>query len=294
MREISWIYRALGVAIAITSVAVAAGQSTDDDASLPVTVSVFFVDRIEENNSIVPGRRTERTEESWVAQQFKEKLLELDDRFEVIVNKQHEFLKRMHGDFAKLDGQDQKVLLEIAVDQGADYYLVGYAHVIGPKLNTRYIPGEKYWVWTAFAKAEIYSTDRGKVLATLDQEAVQGNLDKHVGRIRALRQAGNLLAPKFVKKLTKRQDKLKSGRVVVVTVLGCDPAQNVLIKKRLAKLIGKRIKASYRHEVFTARMKTTKPADELAAEIFSQKFDGFKLILDEARGDSLKFRLEPR
>ena len=104
MREVSWLYRALGVAIAISTCAFADDKPADDDGALPVTVSVFFVDRVEENDSIILGRLTEHNEESWVAQQFQEKLLELDDLYEVIVNKQHEFLKSVQGDFAKLDG----------------------------------------------------------------------------------------------------------------------------------------------------------------------------------------------
>lgn len=276
--------------VALATTARAQGRQSQDDRQ-PVTVSIFFLDRIEENHSIVAGRRTERSEESWVAQQIEERLEQLDQRYEVIVNGQHEFLKRVHGDFAKLSGEDYKVLHQIAVDQGADYYLVGYAHVIGPDLDRHYMPGRDYWIWTAFAKARIYSTDSGKVIGSLDQEGLAGDFNRHVGRIKALRRAGDLLAPKFVERVNRKLDKLAGGRTMTVTVLGCDPVQSVQIKKRLRQLVGKPVKVSYMGDVFTGRTQSTKPADELAAEIYASKFDGFKLKLEEARGDVLRFRI---
>lgn len=282
----------LFVALAATSAAHGRPGVQGEDDKQPVTVSIFFIDRIEENESTVPGRRTERSAESWAAQEFEERLVELDERYEVIDGGQHEVLKRARGDFAKLSGEDYKVLHQIAVDQGADFYLVGYAHVIGPKLDRQYIPGRDFWVWTATAKARVFSTDRGKVIATLSKVGVAGDLDRHTGRIAALRRAGGLLAPKFVEKLNRRLDKLDGDRTVTVTVLGCDPVQNVQIKKRLRQLVGQPVKVSYVGDVFTGRTRSAKPADELAAEIYASKFDGFKLKLEEARGDVVRFRIE--
>lgn len=294
--------RAAAAGCAVLLVAAASAQSTrlatgpeSRRSAVPETVMLFFVDRIEENGSVWPyDRYTERSEESWVAQQISELLQDAGEGappLEIIVSEHHKVLRRIHEDFARLSDADLATVREIATEQGAQYHLVGYAHCIGPTADDRHVPGQRQWSWDAFAKARMFRTDTGKQIATRDAKGLAINVNQDAGRIDALRQVGNLLAPKLRDAISAGLGRESTRRTVTVTVLDATPTQALAIKQALRRIAGDQVNMQTANGVATARFHHVDPADEIAARIYAERFDGFSLELMEARDDAIRFKV---
>jgi len=276
--------------VALALLVPVAARAADDT---PVSIMIFFIDRIEENNSTPgTGRHTEKSKESWVAQQIEEVLVDHDQAFEVLFPAQVEILRKIRKQKGKLNAKDADTLLEIATEQGADYYVVGYAHVIGPEADTRVVPGVTTWVWNAYAKAKMYSTDRGKIVATLDQKGLGGTRNRDAGRIDALRNAGDLIARKIIKKIETGVKKQHGNRTISIKVLSCDFKQYRQIKERVQKLASSGTpRALYKSGVSTIVIKYSGTVDDLAEALIESGFDGFQLEVEESTTDTVSLNI---
>lgn len=271
------------------------GLSSRPAAAPPQTISIFFVDRVEENGNVWPFERwTELTNESWVAQQLDELIQEKHPEYEVIVNDQTEVLRKIYHEYARLTTADYGLMHDIATRQGAQYFIVGYSHVIGPQPDDRLIPGRTTYVWDAFAKARMFRTDTGKQIATLDQKALAENVNPDAGRIDALRRVGSLLAPKLLDQIQRRQSaEAGGGRSVTVSVEGADLTLGAQLKKVFESVAaGAPVVVQYGPRTMTARFMHRAPADEIAAQIFARLPTGLKADLLEARDDAIRLRIK--
>jgi len=265
----------------------------------PQTIMLFWVDRIEENGRPWPyARMTEwNHNQSWVAKQLEELLADESEQWELIVSDQHEILKKIHEDFARLSGQDYQVIRQIAADHGAQYYIVGYSHAIGPQQDTEASPGEVRWYWKAFAQGRMYRTDTGKLFASPPDQSglTTADLNPDWGRIDALRRCGDLMAPKFLAKLREKAGREEAqGRSVAVTILNASPSDGRQIKRALRAIARTDLEIRFENGVLTTRWMSRVPADELAADIYEAQYEGFELRLVEAQYDAIRFELKRR
>jgi hypothetical protein len=256
------------------------------------TVIIFWEDRIEENRV---GRVTERNlRQSWAGQQLEEKFVE--SGFRVLDGTQVERIRQKNLEFAGpgLNDLDLRVYAELARDFGADLFLVGYSHAIGPRADDRLVPGSVTYTWTATIMARLFWTDTAEVVATLGQKGVASDLDANQGRLDALRRAGGHLDDKFLWNVWARWSRWAfEGRTLTVTVLNCDAAQALEIKRALETIIGHPLRGRPANQ--TTRIdihEFTGATDELAAQLTTQAFSFGRLRLDEASFHALRLTVE--
>lgn len=256
------------------------------------TVAIFeFVDRIEENHPGPYWRYTERNSDSWVAQQLEELLLEKG--FRVVSNPHAERLRRIKIEKAEIGQHDLEVLREIATQQSADMFIVGYAHVIGPECDDRVTPGKKTWFWDASAKTKLFWTDTGECLSTLDTSTEKGQSNRAAGRIHALRNVGQKLAPMVLDQIAREWSVCAfEGRPMTVEVLGCDALQAMEIKAALQEILrdeAVRNQPAGQTAKFTFKCKG--PTDELAAVLATRPYNGFRLEFKAARFNTIELEV---
>ncbi len=256
------------------------------------TVSIFFVDRIEENGSVWPySRVTEHNKESHAAHQIDE-ALNNDLGFRVIVASQSEVLRKIHEEFASLNSLDTKEVQAIAREQGAQIFVVGGAHVIGPEADTRHVPGTTSWRWKATAYARIFWTDTGEQIATLDASDFAFESNQDAGRLDGLRKVGSKLAPKLMAELFKKWSVCAfEGRVVTLTVEHADARQLQEILQILKQRLGKPVRPTFTNGVAALELGNIKgTTDQLAFDLASQKFSTFdKLEIERVEFHTARF-----
>lgn len=256
------------------------------------TVSIFFVDRIEENGSVWPySRVTEHNKESHAAHQIDE-ALNNDLSFRVKVSAQSEVLRKIHEEFASLNSLDTKEIQAIAREQGAQIFVVGGAHVIGPEADTRHVPGTTTWRWKATAFARIFWTDTGEQIATLDASDFAFESNPDAGRIDALRKVGSKLAPRLVDEFFQAWSVCAfEGRVVTFTVEHADARQLQEIHQVLKQRLGKPVRPTFTNGVGALELGNIKgTTDELAFDLAAQRFTTFeKLEIERVEFHSARF-----
>ncbi|HUN81035.1 MAG TPA: hypothetical protein VMV81_05930, partial [Phycisphaerae bacterium] len=203
-------------------------------------------------------------------------------------------LKNIHLDFAKLSGHDMDILRQVTASQGADIYVIAYAHVIGPTPNNRIVPGETQWIYTATGMARAFWTDTGEIIDRQDQRAKAADADRHAGKLQALRQARDLIRPKLMTKLLgKWNADRRDGRFVTISLLNADFEQAREFKRVVRGLIGQDMTARAANGISSLSFKFKGPVDELAEKIKAQHFEKIRgLVVREALRSSIRLEVK--
>ncbi len=255
------------------------------------TVAIFMVDRIEDNRHR-PARITTAAD-SDVAQQFREALH--NEHFEVKVSDQVDVLKSTHGEFARLNQQDLKVITEIATRQNADIFLTGVGRTLGPTPHSR-TPGRQGYDWESDAKCNMYWTDDATLIATIDADGLGEDNDPDRGRITSLKNVGNGLAPKFMDAIFREWSVWAfEGRAVTITVLGCSNDQADAIEDLIESLpesdVIEILDAQPANNTTVIRVQSKQAPRKLSRKIRKADYDGFKLEGMEARYNTIRLKV---
>lgn len=253
------------------------------------TVALFIIDQIEDHRY---GSTIIETN-SDTAQQMRETLMA--SHFEVVVSDQVDVLKGVHGEFARLNHQDLKVLTEISTKQNAQISVIGMGRTLGPTSQDR-TPGRQGYDWESDAKCTMLWTDDATVIATLSADGLGTDNDADRGRITSLKNVGRILAQDFMRAIFRKWSVWAfEGRTVTITVLGCtnDQADEIedfietLPSSDVIEIIG----AQPANNTTVLRVLSKRAPRKLSRSIRKGTYDGFSLEGLVARNNTIRLKV---
>jgi hypothetical protein len=242
-----------------------------------------------------PGDRNEVRHEirpdSKVAKALEKALI--DAGYDVRNGNMHKQLQERNVDFSKLDGDDAKIVQQIAADQGCDILLQGYAKADGPDARDVGL-GDTFYYWHADVTLTAVRTDDARSIYSEKLTGPEaGDRIRHAGSEIALERAADEIAGMFIKGFHPESFE---GDIEVRIYGVKELAQASQIKKWIADIPGvKRVQCRADREVLNAQVTADLEPLELAEKIMAahDPAAGFQLKLEDAGQNRLKGRVVP-
>ena len=176
---------------------------------------------------------------SMIARQAEAALLSAG--YEVVDSSQLDVLRKKKLDFSQLAHDDEKTLLGLARDQGAELLVLGRADVTGPRLS-RASPQKPLYMWETKPKISVCWADTARKasvpIAERDFEHGGSLFDGPAGARQALDRAGERIGELIVVDLLRRDIGGGAAREVTVTVLDANAHEAELIEQCVRGLEG--------------------------------------------------------
>lgn len=232
---------------------------------------------------------------SMIARQVEAALLGVG--YEVLDSTQLEFLRKKRLDFSQLAHDDEKTLLGLARDQGAELLVLGRADVTGPRLS-RATPKKPLYMWETKPKVSVCWADTARKVSVpiAERDFEQGGslFDGPAGARQALDRAGERIGELIVVDLLRRDVGGGTAREITLNVLDANPHEAELIEQCVHGIVGvNNVTLRKTRQGIELRMITTRPAFDLARDIEKScsKPGQFMLKAEETGATSIDLRV---
>lgn len=242
-------------------------------------------------STVNPFREEERG--SMLDRQFRSQLRDAD--CEVVSSKRLDQLRARTKDFSNLNGDDQRLLLDIATEAGAEVIIQGHAAVTGP-LEKKLGNGTQIYLWHTMPQIEITWLDNGRVIDVPIPEGVKEGGSRFkgpAGAREALDRVGKVMGKEIIKAVTKNDVDGIPTRDVEIHLLNSTLAQATALKEKVAVMPGVSAPTMRKTQRSAEiRVMTAEPSETLAARIEKLDFDGaFKVEVEETGPNTIRLRL---
>ncbi len=206
---------------------------------------------------------------SMIARQVEAALLSAG--YEIVDSSQFEVLRKKKLDFSQLAHDEEKTLLGLARDQGAELLVLGRADVTGPRLS-RASPQKPLYMWETKPKISVCWADTARKVSVpiAEREFEQGGslFDGPAGARQALDRAGERIGELIVLDLLLRGVGGASSREGTINVLDANPHEAEQIEECVRGIDGvKSVTARKTRQGIELRTMTAQGTFELAREL---------------------------